>query len=83
MYFYEHEKFRPKVILRTGFISLSLLVGLWLLLKLDLRGFIFIAIGFLWMPYFAEVMDMGESRKVFTIIRMIISLVLVYLFLAY
>ncbi len=83
IFFYHDEKFGSNVIFRTAMISLFFVIGLWLLVKLNQKAFVFFAIGLLWTPFFAELLNVGESRKVFTMVRVIITTVLLYLFLAY
>jgi len=83
LFFYHDEKFGSNVIFRTVMISLFFVIGFWLLVKLNQKAFVFFAIGLLWTPFFAELLNVGESRKVFTMVRVIITTVLLYLFLAY
>jgi len=83
LFFYPDEGLNSKVLMRAAFISMFFIIGFWFLVRLNQKAFIFFAIGLLWTPYFADLLQMGESRNVFTIIRVIITTALVYLFLAF
>ncbi|MCK4429070.1 MAG: ATP-binding protein [Candidatus Aenigmarchaeota archaeon] len=83
LFFYTDEKINRETLLRIFFISLFLLMGFWSLYILDIYFVLFFLLAFIWTPFFPESLSIEDKRiKLFNIVRLILSVLLVFVFVA-
>jgi energy-coupling factor transporter ATP-binding protein EcfA2 len=84
LFFYKDEPVGRKAIFRSIFVSLFFIAGIWLLLMWNELAPFFFIIGFIWTPFFAQILNAKEEHSaLLNGGRILLSLILVYLFLIY
>lgn len=84
LFFYTEESPSRNSLVRAIMISALFILGFWFLAVMNPAAILCFALGLVWTPMFAELFHVKpDSRKLFDIVRFVLSILIVYLFLAY
>lgn len=84
MFFYENEKVSRTTLFRIFALSGLMVLGFWALYYLSIYSLMFFLIAIIWMPLFAEYLNIkGESLKFFNVFRAILSILIISVFLLF